>query len=331
MKALVTGGGGFLGLAIVRRLRARGDEVRTLSRSAHAEVEAAGAQACLGDVGDRAAVEAAAAGCDAVIHTAAKVGSWGRPADFLRTNVGGTQHVIDACIQHGVARLVYTSSPSVVSSVGDLGGVDESQVSDGKHLAEYPRTKAEAERQVLATNSPTLSTIALRPHLMWGPGDTQLVPRLVAKAKAGRVILPSGPDKLVDCTYIENAVDAHLLALDALSPSAACAGKAYFISNGMPVTSRWLMNAVLAAAGLPPIERRLPPRALYAMGVAAETSYRLLGRYDSEPPITRFVAHELCTAHWFDISAARRDLGYAPRVSIEEGLRRLSAALATTR
>ncbi|MEO6952628.1 MAG: NAD-dependent epimerase/dehydratase family protein [Polyangia bacterium] len=310
MKILVTGGTGFLGSAIVRRLEERGDEVRVLSRSAG------------GDVADEAVVQAAVRGCDAVFHTAARVGSWGRPADFHRTNVIGTQNVIDACVRHGIARLVYTSSPSVVSSDGDLEGVDESHPS-GPYLAEYPRTKALAEALVLAASSATLTTVALRPHLMFGPGDTQLVPRLVDKAKAGRVVLPSGPDKLVDCTYIDNAVDAHLLALS----STRCKGRAYFISQGEPVPSRWLVDRVLGCAGLPPVRRRFSPSLLYALGAMCETTYRLLRIYDREPPITRFVAHELCTAHWFDLSAARRDLGYAPRINLEDGLSRLAASM----
>lgn len=310
MKVLVTGGTGFLGAAIVRRLRERGDEVRVLSRSAG------------GDIADAGLVQTAVHGCHAVVHTAARVGSWGRPADFHRTNVLGTQNVIDACVRHGVSRLVYTSSPSVVSSDGDLEGVDESHPS-GPYLAEYPRTKAKAEALVLAAHSATFTTVALRPHLLFGPGDTQLVPRLIAKAKAGRIVLPSGPDKLVDCTYIDNAVDAHVLALS----SRACGGRAYFIGQGDPVPSRWLVDRVLACAGLPPVRRRLSPSLLYALGALCETTYRALRIYDREPPITRFVAHELCTAHWYDLSAARRNLGYTPTVDLEEGLRRLAASM----
>ncbi len=327
MRVLVTGGGGFLGLALVRRLLERGDAVRTLSRNEHAALASTGADVVRGDVAEADAVGRAVHGCDAVLHTAARVGAWGRREDFERTNVLGTRNVIEACLRHGVGRLVYTSSPSVVNALGDLEGVDEAHPSEGAYLADYPRTKAEAERAVLAANGAKLATVALRPHLMWGPGDTQLVPRLVAKARARRVILPSGPERLVDCTYIDNAVDAHLLALDALRPGATCAGKPYFISQGQPVSSRWLVNAVLAAAGLPAGQRTLSPRALYAAGFVAEVVYRALGVVDREPPITRFIAHELCTAHWFDIAAARRDLGYVPRVSIEEGLRRLKASL----
>lgn len=321
VKVLVTGGSGFLGAAIVRRLVERGDEVGTLSRGAHAVP--AGVDARRGEISDAGVVDEAVRGCDAVVHTAAKVGGWGRAVDFHRTNVVGTRHVVDACLRHGVRRLVYTSSPSVVSSAGDLEGVDESHPS-GAYLADYPRTKAKAEALVLAADGPALTTVALRPHLLFGPGDTQLVPRLVERAKAGRVVLPSGPDKRVDCTYIDNAVDAHLLALE----SSRCGGRAYFIGQGEPVPSRWLIDRVLACAGVPPVSRRLPPSLLFAAGALCETTYRVLGIFDREPPITRFVAHELCTAHWFDLSAARRDLGYTPRVSLEEGLRRLAAALA---
>lgn len=326
MKVLVTGGGGFLGKAIVARLLERGDEVVVLGRSDQPELRAAGVDLRRGDIADPAATHAAVTGCQAVIHTAAKVGGWGRAADFHRTNVLGTETLIAACRAHQATRLVYTSSPSVAHDGRDVEGIDESHPYASAFDAQYPRTKAQAERLVLAANGPHLATIALRPHLVWGPGDTHLLPRVVAAARAGRLRLPAGPPKLVDCTYIDNAAQAHLLALDRLAPGARCAGRAYFISQGTPVPLRDLIKRMLTAVGAPVVEKTVSPRTLHLAGCLAEAAYAVLGIRDREPPITRFLARQLTTAHWFDISAARRDLGYEARVSIEEGLRRLAAS-----
>jgi nucleoside-diphosphate-sugar epimerase len=323
---LVTGGGGFLGRAIAGLLLGRGDRVRVLGRSDQPALRAAGAEVRCGDVADPRVVAAAVDGCDAVIHTAARVGSWGPAREFQETNVGGTENVIAACRAHGIRRLVYTSSPSVAHGGGDAEGIDESHPYPARFAAHYPRTKAIAERLVLAANGPGLATVALRPHLIWGPGDTQLLPRVVARAAAGRLRLPGRGDNLVDCTYIDNAAAAHLLALDRLA-AGDCAGRAYFISQGTPLPFGELLNRMLAAAGFPPVTKRISPRGLYLAGCLAEAAYTVLGIRDREPPVTRFVARQLTTAHWFDISAARRDLGYVPRVSIDEGLRRLAAVL----
>lgn len=324
MNVLVTGGGGFLGRALVRRLLERGDVVSVLGRKPQSELASQGARVYEGDVAVAADVQRAMHGIEAVFHTAACVGSWGRAEDFDNTNIGGTKNVLDACREHRVAKLVYTSSPSVAHGDGDVEGVNEDHPYPTSFDAHYPRTKAAAEQMVLAANSETLLTVALRPHLMWGPGDTQLLPRAVALAKAGKLRLPGGPDKQVDCTFIDNAVDAHVLALDALKVGARCAGRAYFISQGEPMPQTVLITRVLAAVGIAGPFRSVPPAAIRMAGAAAETWFKLRGIYDREPPITRFVARQLTTAHWFDISAAKRDLGYVPRVSFAEGLRRLS-------
>ncbi len=319
MRALVTGGAGFLGRAIVRRLLDRGDFVRSLSRGSHPELAEWGVETLRGDVADSDVVLRAAAGCTVVFHVAARVGAWGPRAEYRRTNVTGTENVVAACRRHGVPKLVYTSTPSVVHDGSDIEGADES-LPYAKHFeTAYPETKAEAERLVLAANGETLSTLALRPHLVWGPGDNHLIPRLIARARAGRVRLIGRKDKLIDATYIDNAADAHLLAAERLGPGAACAGRAYFIAQGEPCPSSELMNAILAAAGLPPVTKHLPTALAWAAGAVAETAFWLMRR-EQEPPLTRFVARQLSTAHWFDISAARRDLGYAPAVSTRQGL-----------
>jgi nucleoside-diphosphate-sugar epimerase len=273
---------------------------------------------------DAAAVSEAARGCDAVFHVAAKAGVWGPYEAYHRANVVGTRHVLEACRAHGVSRLVYTSTPSVVHGGGDVEGLDESAPYATHFETHYPATKAEAERMVLAAHGPDLMTVALRPHLIWGPGDNHLVPRIVARARAGRLRLIGGPPKKVDATYIDNAAWAHVLALDKLAPGAACGGRAYFIAQGEPLPMNELVNRILGAVGLPPVTKTVPPRVAWLAGAAMEGAWRLLGRQD-EPLMTRFVARQLSTAHWYDLSAAKRDLGYEAQVPLAEGLARLGA------
>jgi len=327
MKVLVTGGAGFLGSAIVRRLLKRGDEVRAFQRSAAPELKRAGANVIQGDIVDAGAVGKAAQGCEVVVHTAAKAGVWGSRKEYNAANIDGTRHVIDACRRQRIGRLVFTSSPSAVFSGHDENGIDETAPYPDRYLAEYPRSKAAAERLVLAANDSQLATVALRPHLIWGPGDPHLVPRIIERARSGRLRLIGTQQNLVDSTYIDNAAEAHILAVDQLHTSAACAGKAYFISNGEPLPMADLINQILAAAHLPSETKTLSPRAAYIAGTIFEWSYRLFGR-TNEPPLTRFVAKQLATAHWYNLSAAKRDLNYEPTVSIEEGMRRLEADLA---
>ncbi len=323
-RALVTGAGGFLGGAVARRLLERGWAVRSLARGGYPGLEAAGVECLRGDLADAEAVDRAVRGCDLVFHVAAKAGAWGPERDYHAANVLGTRHVLDACRRHGVGRLVHTSSPSVVHAGSDIRGGDESLPYAGGYDAPYPRTKAIAEREVLAADGPDLATVAVRPHLIWGPGDTQLVPRIVARARAGRLRLVGDGSNLVDSVYIDNAAEAHLLAADRLSPGSAGAGRAYFITNGEPLPVRDLINGIVTAAGLPPVRRSIPAGAAVAVGAVLEAVHRL-ARSEVEPMMTRFLARHLSTDHWFDISAARRDLGYEPSVSLEEGFRRLRA------
>ena len=328
MKVLVTGGGGFVGGAVVRGLLARGDEVVSLARGDYPALRALGVHTVRGDLADPAAVVTAATGCSAVVHVAAKAGIWGPLADYTRSNVEGTRSVLAACRQLGIERLVHTSTPSVVHAGGDIEGGDESLPYAQHADSPYARTKAVAEREVLAAADGSLGTVALRPHLVWGPGDTQLVPRIVQRARTGRLRFVDGGTARIDTTYVDDAVAAHLCALDAVAPGAACSGRAYFISSGDPRPFREVVNAILAAAGLPPETRSLPLPVAVAAGAAAEGLWRLLRRTD-DPPMTRFLARQLATAHWFDISAARRDLGYAPTVGLDEGFRRLAVSLGT--
>jgi nucleoside-diphosphate-sugar epimerase len=323
MKALVTGAGGFLGGAIVRLLLARGDEVRSFSRNCHPDLKALGVPEFIGDLSDAPGVAAAVRGCDIVFHVAARAGVWGPYRDYYRTNVTGTANVLAACRAHGVTRLVYTSSPSVVHHGGDLEGVDESIPYPRRFLAAYPETKALAEQMVLKGNSPELATVAMRPHLIWGPNDPHLVPRLLERARTGQLHQLGRQSKKVDTVYIDNAAEAHLLAADRLGPGSAIAGRAYFIAQGEPQPVWDFINRVLATAGIAPVNHSIPFWLAYGAGACLECAYRLL-RLPGEPPMTRFVARQLSTAHWFDLSAARRDLGYEPRISTEEGMRRLA-------
>jgi 2-alkyl-3-oxoalkanoate reductase len=325
MRALVTGGGGFLGSAIVRRLLAGGHAVRSLARGHSPALERLGVEQVQGDVADAATVGRAVAGCDVVFHVAAKAGVWGPAAEYHAANVVGTENVIAACRKRGVGRLVFTSSPSVVTAGHDIAGGDESLPYPRRYLAHYPRTKAEAERAVLAANGPGLATVSLRPHLIWGPGDNHLIPRLIERAKADKLRIVGDGTNKVDVTYVDNAAAAHVLAADRLEPGSPVVGKAYFISQGEPVVLWQFVNRVLALAGLPPVTRRVSLRKAYIAGAMLETAYRLLGRKD-EPRMTRFLAVQLGTSHWFDISAARRELGYEPALSTEQGLGRLKAS-----
>ncbi|OGR32456.1 MAG: 3-beta hydroxysteroid dehydrogenase [Desulfuromonadales bacterium GWC2_61_20] len=322
MTVLVTGGGGFLGQAMVRLLLARGEAVRSFSRHAYPELAALGVAQFQGDLDDAAAVAAAVAGCDVVYHVAAKAGVWGPYADFYRANVVGTRNVISACRRHGVRRLVYTSSPSVVFDGHDMAGVDESVPYPRHFHAPYPQTKAAAEQLILAANDTTLATVALRPHLIWGPGDNHLVPRILERGRKGQLRRIGSRPCLIDSTYIDNAALAHLQAADALDIGSVVAGKAYFIANGEPLPLWEVVNAILAAGNLPPVTRSVPLPVAMAAGWTLEQLYRLL-RIKDEPRLTRFVVRELATSHWFDLSAARRDFGYAPQVSLAEGMARL--------
>ncbi len=322
MKALVTGGGGFLGKAIVKRLRERGDEVRSFSRNEHPALTALGVMHCRGDLGDAEEVRRAAEGCDVVFHVAAKAGVWGPYEEFYQANVQGTINVIDACRQQGIKRLVYTSSPSVVFDGSDMEGVDESVPYPEHFEAFYPQTKAEAEQLVLQANDQSLATVALRPHLIWGPEDNHLVPRILERGAQGALRKLGSRECLADTIYIDNAALAHLQAADHLEIASVVAGKAYFLSQGEPLPIWDVVNRILAAGGLPPVTRTISPALAYAIGAVLEKVYDLL-HLKGEPRMTRFVARELSTAHWFDLSAAREDFGYQPEVSFDEGMERL--------
>lgn len=315
-------------------LRARGDDVRSLQRGEYPKLAALGVEAVRGDLADKNAVRAAASGCDVVFHVAAKAGVWGKAEDYELSNVAGTQHVIDACLEESVSRLVHTSTPSVTFDGHDAKNADETLPIPAEHLHHYPRTKAEAERRVKSANATphkkgggVLLTTSLRPHLVYGPGDPHILPRLVQRARAGRMRIIGDGTNLVDVTYVENAAHAHLLAADALgSDKHAPAGKAYFISQGRPVHPMEWLNQFLVAIGVVPVTKHVSLTVASGIGAICEalwTTFSLKG----EPLMTRYAAASMGTSHHYDLSNARRDLGYEPVVDDEVAFRRTLAWL----
>lgn len=324
-KILVTGGGGFLGFAIVKILMDKGCDVTSFSRSRYDSLDNLGVAQIQGNLADPDDVDRAVRGMDAVFHVAAKPGVWGRYDDYYTTNTLGTQNVVDACVRHHIHHLIHTSSPSVVFTAGDMEGVDESVPYTETFHTHYIKTKKMAEDIVLdAVRNRGLTAVILRPHLIWGPRDNHLVPRVIQRRK--KLFKVGKRNNLVDTIYIDNAAHAHVLAHEKLSESDALSGRVYFISQDDPIPMWDMINGILAAGGFHPITRSLPHRVVWSIGAVLEGIYTLF-RLPGEPKMTRFVADELGTSHFFDISAAKRDLGYQPLVSTDEGLARLSAWL----
>ncbi len=329
MRVLVTGASSLIGTGVALTLAARGDQVACFQRR---EVDALmgveNIEQYLGDVRDAAALAAAAEGCDAIIHLAARVGVVGAAEDFRSVNVGGTRNAIAAARQHGITRFVQVSSPSVAHGGEAIIGADADEPTTGRTRAWYAETKAFAEIEALAAASPELGVVAIRPHLVWGPGDTQLVGRIVGRARQGRLALVGGGRALVDTTYIDNAVDALVAAVDRIGPDAVCSGRAYVIANGEPRPIRDLVAGICAAAGVAFEPRDVALPAARTVGSILERVWpRLPERLragQAEPPLTRFVAEQLGTAHWFDPRPAAADLGWVPTVSIDDGLDRLA-------
>lgn len=317
---IVSGGGGFVGRALARRLVGEGHRVVTLARSAYPELAQDGIEHHQVDLSSPPEMwRHLCRGADGFFHVAAKVDMWGRYEDFFAANVIATRNVLAVCRSEGIRKLVFTSSPSVVADGTDLCGVDESYPYPNHHDAFYPETKALAEREVLAATD--LWAVALRPHLIWGPGDTNLIPTILERARAGRLVRIGAGTNRVDITFIDDCVEAHLRALQALESNPACRGRAYFISQGEPVELWSWVNEVLVANALPPVTRRIPRRVAAAIATVAEFIARRTpgGR---EPFLTRFLVAEMATSHYFDITAARSLLGYVPRYTVAEGMRR---------
>ncbi len=318
--AAVTGGGGFLGKAIVKKLLEKDLDVTSFSRRFYPELERMGVKQIQGDLADRQSVAGALKNMDVVFHVAAKPPFWGSYEAYYQANVAGTQNVIDACKENQVSQLVYTGSPSAVFDDTDMENVDESVPYPEKYLAPYPQTKAMGEKLVRKASEHGLLTISIRPHLIWGPEDNHFLPKLIKRAKSLKQV--GRKDDLVDTVYVDNAADAHILASEALTKNPSLSGNVYFISQDDPVSKWDIANAFLDIAGLPPIKGHVSGRTAYIAGAFFEWIYKFFG-IEKEPPMTRFAAKELATSHWFDISRAKKDLGYSPEISTEEGLKRL--------
>jgi len=329
MKILVTGGGGFLGRYVVKKLLEKGYAVRVLGRSEQSDLKAEGVDVIQGDIRDAKIVRAAARGVDVIQHIAAKAGVWGKWDDYYQINVIGTRNVLNACKELGTSRLIYTSTPSVVFNGHSLRGVNESQPYGKNWLCHYAYTKMLAEKEVLSANDPDgsgLRTIALRPHLIWGVGDNHLIPRVVERARKGKLRIVGDGSNKVDIVHVENAADAQIRAQVALERVESC-GRPYFITQGEPVVLWDWINDLLTRLGIPQVEKQISLPAAYRMGATLEGVWKTF-RFAGEPPMTRFLATELAKDHYFDITAARHDLGYHPSVSIEQGLLELVAHLA---
>ena len=306
----------------IAALAGRGHEVVSLQRTQSRELACA---QVLADVCDAEAVAAAAVGCDAVIHGAARVGVVGSREEFRRVNVGGTDSVVAACRESGVSRLVVVSSPSVgYESAPAVGAAAEAPITVRSDRSWYSESKAEAELVALAANDPAFAVTAIRPHAIWGPGDTQLIGRIVERARAGRLFLVDGGRALIDTTYVDNAADALVTAAEQLTPGGALAGRAFVVSNGEPLPVRVLLELICAAAGAPAPRRDVPHWLAGRTAGAAERLWARL-RPDAEPPATRFLVDQLSFAHWFDPRPFREATGWRPEVSVAEGMRRLAA------
>ncbi|MGL6011752.1 MAG: 2-alkyl-3-oxoalkanoate reductase [Shewanella oncorhynchi] len=350
--AFVTGAGGFLGKVICLRLLAAGIKVTGFARGHYPELEALGVVMLQGDLVNKDLLQQAMQGCDIVFHVASKAGVWGDRDSYFCPNVKGAANVIAACKALKIDKLVYTSTPSVTFAGQDESGIDESTPYATRFLNHYAHSKAIAEKMMLdanqvgdmplenpdvtqvssqvttqATASYALKTVALRPHLIWGPGDPHLVPRVLSRGRLGKLKLVGREDKLVDTIYIDNAAYAHVLAaLELCQAKPKCQGKAYFLSNDEPITMAKMLNLILACDALPPVTKRVPQSVAYVAGAVLETVYFLLKKQE-EPMMTRFVARQLSCSHYFDISAAKRDLGYRALVSINQGMARLKVSL----
>lgn len=317
----MTGGGGFLGSALVRMLRARGDEVRVLARGDYPELRAIGVSLFRSDITDLPALTNATAGCDIVFHTAAKAGVWGSLESYHRPNVVGTEMLIAACLATRVPKLVFTGSPSVVFDGTDQEDGTSTLPYAVPSSSHYSATKASAERMVLKANSEQLATVSLRPHLIYGPGDPHLVPRVIDRASKGRLVLVGDGSNRVSLTYVDNAAASHLQAGDRLAFGEACAGRAYFINDPEPVVFGEWLTALVTQLGLPAVTRRLSIRSAVRVGGLLEfvwSTFRLGG----EPPLTRSVARNLGISHWYSLDEARRDFGFVPPVEASEGFER---------
>lgn len=328
MKAFVTGGGGFVGSAIVRQLVDKGaEDIAVFGRNHYPQLKKLGVRQIQGNILDSDILIRSLKGYDTVFHVAAKAGIWGPKSEFEQINVAGTRNVLGACFANEVRSLVHTSTPSVVFNRKDINGGDERMPYAQRFLCYYASSKAVAEQMVLASNSDVIKTCAIRPHLVWGPGDPHLIPRLIARGRAKKLKQVGNGKNMVDISYIDNVAEAHILAAENLNSSATASGNAYFISQGVPVNLWNWVNDLYRRIDIDPVRKKISARSAFTIGTILEGIYMWF-HLEKEPPMTRFMAEQLAKSHWFSIDNARRDLGYKPRISTEEGMNRLVRWLA---
>lgn len=323
-KFIVSGGGGFVGRALCLKLKEYGAQVISIARSDYPELRNKGIKHLQHDISQPFnETNADFKDADGFFHTASKVDMWGKYKDFYNTNVTGTKNVIAACKMFGIKNLVYTSSPSVIADGSDTAGIDESYPYPKKYKAYYPQTKALAEQMVLAANTTSFRCIALRPHLIWGPGDRHLVPTVIERAKAGKLIQVGSGENFVDTTFIHDCVTAHILAMVALLDRSGSkpniGGRAYFISQGEPVKLWHWINTILHLNNLPPVSKKIPKGLALTLAAICEAIYRTLP-LKGDPLLTRFLVSQMSTAHYFNITAAARDFGFKPEYTIAQAL-----------
>ncbi len=321
-KAIITGGGGFVGKAIIKILLRQGVECQVLGRSDYPELEALGIQCFRGDIYDREFILQHLTNCNVVFHVAALAGIWGQWQEYYTINVQGTQNIIDGCLLNGIPALVHTSTPSVVFDREDIINGDETLPYASQFLCGYAKSKAMAEKLALSVDQEVLKTCAIRPHLIWGPGDPHLVPRLLERGRKGTLKIVGDGTNKVDITYIDNVAQAHFLAAQNLISSASASGKAYFIGQERPVRMWQWINDLFKRMDVPPVTGKVSLPAARTAGSLLETTHRLMRRA-GEPKMTRFLAEQLARSHYFSHDRAQQDFGYLPVVSIEEGMDKL--------
>ncbi len=321
-KVLITGGGGFVGEAIAHQLLDKKIECFVLGRNNYPKLVEQGAKCIKGDITDREYIVKKVSNFDVVFHVAALAGIWGDKCEFYTSNVQGTDNVIEACQVNGIPALVHTSTPSVVFAGRDIERGDEAMPYPERFLCHYARTKAIAEQHVLQVDQNDLKTCAIRPHLVWGPADPHLIPRLIDRGKKKKLKVVGDGHNLVDISYIDNVASAHILAAKNLLSSAESSGKAYFIGQERPVKLWEWINALFRQLNIPLVKKKVPENVAYGVGQILEIFHGIFLK-SQEPAMTRFLAQQLGKSHYFSHERATRDFGYLPKISIEEGMERL--------
>lgn len=318
MRVLVTGASGLLGGAVAALLVGQGHSVTTLQRRPSG---VAGARDLSGSITDHRIVQDAVQNVEGIIHLAAKVSFTGRAAEFDEVNVEGTRRLLHSARAAGVRDVVFVSSPSVANSGAAIAGLG-AEPADPEHAhGDYSRTKAEAELLALAENGPQFRVAAVRPHIVWGPGDTQLVERVLARARRGRLPLLDSGAALIDTTYVDNAAAAIVAALHRMEH---IHGRSLVVSNAEPRPVGELLAGICSAGSVSAPSWTVPGGVARAAGAVVEKLWTWAGR-EEEPPMTRFLAEQLSTAHWFDQRETQELLNWKPAVSLDDGLARLAA------